>query len=56
VSGKLADDGICLLLKGMKVEDELAAAAVEWAMAVDRVPSATGADGVVLRVAGLRRQ
>lgn len=50
----LTDDGVCLLLKGAKVEDELAAAERDWAMTVDRVPSRTSADGVVLRLTGLR--
>ncbi|HEY4172671.1 MAG TPA: 16S rRNA (guanine(527)-N(7))-methyltransferase RsmG [Rhodopila sp.] len=50
----LTDDGTCLFLKGAKAEDELAAA-TDWSMAVDRVPSQTGQDGVVLRITGLRR-
>lgn len=50
----LTDDGTCLFLKGAKAEDELAAAATDWSMAVDRVPSHTGQDGVVLRITGLR--
>ncbi len=51
----LADDGTCLLLKGAKVETELTAAAKDWDMAVDRTPSRTSPDGVVLRITGLRR-
>ncbi len=50
----LADDGVCLLLKGARVEEELAAAARDWAMTVQRVPSRTGGDGVVVKVTGLR--
>lgn len=50
----LTDDGTCLFLKGAKAEDELAAAATDWSMAVDRVPSQTGQDGVVLRITALR--
>jgi 16S rRNA (guanine527-N7)-methyltransferase len=50
----LTDDGVCLFLKGAKVEDELTAAERDWAMTVDRVPSQTSADGVALRIAGLR--
>jgi 16S rRNA (guanine527-N7)-methyltransferase len=49
----LTDDGVCLFLKGAKVEDELTAAERDWAMTVDRVPSQTSVDGVVLRIAGL---
>jgi 16S rRNA (guanine527-N7)-methyltransferase len=52
----LTDDGTCLFLKGAKVEDELLAAERDWAMTVQRVPSATSADGMVLRVTGLRRR
>lgn len=51
----LTDDGTCLFLKGAKAEDELAAAATDWLMAVDRVSSQTGQDGVVLRITALRQ-
>jgi 16S rRNA (guanine527-N7)-methyltransferase len=50
----LTDDGVCLLLKGARVQEELAAADRDWTMMVSRVPSQTSADGVVLRVTGLR--
>ena len=50
----LTDDGVCLFLKGAKVEDELAAAEKDWTMSVERLPSQTSPDGVVLRIAGLR--
>ena len=50
----LRDDGVCLLLKGARVEEELAAAAGDWTMTVDRVPSQTSAEGVVLRLSGVR--
>lgn len=46
----LTPDGVCLLLKGAKVDDELAAVEQDWSMAVTRIPSKTGADGVVLRL------
>ena len=49
----VADGGVCLLLKGAKVGQELAAAERDWTMTVTRMPSRTGADGVVLRVSGL---
>ncbi|WP_428492929.1 16S rRNA (guanine(527)-N(7))-methyltransferase RsmG [Rhodopila sp.] len=51
----VADGGVCLLLKGAKVEQELAQAAQDWTMSVDRIPSQTSADGVVLRISGLAR-
>jgi 16S rRNA (guanine527-N7)-methyltransferase len=50
----LTADGVCLLLKGAKVEEELAAAGKDWSMQVERLPSRTSADGVVLRLSGLR--
>jgi 16S rRNA (guanine527-N7)-methyltransferase len=52
----LTADGMCLLLKGAKVEAELAAADQDWAMTVNRVPSKTSADGVVLRITGLHER
>ena len=52
----LTSDGVCLFLKGAKVEEELTAASADWSMAVERIPSRTGADGVVLRIGGLRRR
>lgn len=52
----LTDDGICLFLKGAKVDEELAAAERDWAMSVRHVPSRTSPNGVVLRVTGLRRR
>ena len=50
----LTPDGVCLLLKGAKVEAELAAADRDWTMVVRRVPSQTSSEGVVLRVSELR--
>jgi 16S rRNA (guanine527-N7)-methyltransferase len=44
------------LLKGAKVDDELAEADRDWTMAVRRVPSQTNADGVVLHVTELKRR
>jgi len=56
VARLLTADGVCLLLKGAKVQDELAVAEKDWTMTVSRVPSRTSADGVVLRLAGLREK
>jgi 16S rRNA (guanine527-N7)-methyltransferase len=52
----LTSDGMCLLLKGAKAEEELAATARDWTMTVERVPSRSSPDGVVLRLAALRRR
>jgi 16S rRNA (guanine527-N7)-methyltransferase len=50
----LTADGVCLLLKGAKAEEELAAAEPGWTMAVERTPSRTSPGGMVLRLTGLR--
>lgn len=50
----LRDDGICLFLKGAKAEQELSAAQTLWTMRIERIPSQTGADGMVLRISQLR--
>lgn len=52
----LTADGVCLFLKGGKAEEELTAAATDWTMTIDRFPSKTGSDGVVLRLSGLKRK
>ncbi len=46
----LTDDGICLLLKGARVDDELADAQRGRNLSVRRVPSRTSLDGVILVV------
>ena len=52
----LAPSGVCLFLKGAKADEEIAAAEADWRMAVERVPSRTGGDGVVLRISGLEKR
>lgn len=54
VAPLLAPNGICLLLKGAKVDEELMAAEKDWTMTMKRVPSRTGPDGVVLRLSEVR--
>jgi 16S rRNA (guanine527-N7)-methyltransferase len=54
VARLLTGDGVCLLLKGAKVQEELAAADDDWSMAVSQVPSRTSPDGIVLRVEALQ--
>jgi 16S rRNA (guanine527-N7)-methyltransferase len=46
----LTDDGVCLLLKGARVEDELAEARRGRRLSVTRVPSRTSPEGVILIV------
>jgi len=53
---KLVPGGACWFLKGREAEAELAAAARDWAMTVERRPSVTDPAGVVLRLSGIRRQ
>jgi 16S rRNA (guanine527-N7)-methyltransferase len=52
----LAPDGVCLFLKGVKVEEELYEATRDWKVTVDRIPSQTSPEGMVLRLSGLRRK
>jgi 16S rRNA (guanine527-N7)-methyltransferase len=49
----LAADGVCLLLKGAKAEDELAVARKDWRMCVETSPSRTHPDGAILRITRL---
>ncbi len=50
----LAPGGIALFLKGARAEEEIAEASSGWEMTIDRIPSATGPDGVILRIGDLR--
>lgn len=47
-------DSVCLFLKGARVEDELTEAARGWHSRIDRIPSVTARDSVILRVTELR--
>ena len=50
----LARGGVCLFLKGARVDDELTAAAAGWQMHVQRLPS-RNAGGCILRITDLAR-
>jgi 16S rRNA (guanine527-N7)-methyltransferase len=50
----LTEGGTCLLLKGARAQEELEAAERDWTMTVERAQSRTSADGVVLRLTGVR--
>jgi 16S rRNA (guanine527-N7)-methyltransferase len=52
----LAPNGLCLFLKGIRVEEELTEVGGDWAMTVDRIASQTSPQGVVLRLSGLRKK
>lgn len=47
--------GVALFPKGQHAEDEVADAARQWTMSVERLPSRTDANGTVLRVSGIAR-
>ena len=55
--GKAADAGRGLpVSQGCEADEELTAAEPAWAMTTERIPSRTSAEGVVLRVACLRKK
>lgn len=45
----------CLFLKGEKLEDELTAAAKDWKMTIERIPSRSDPNGIILRVREVHR-
>ncbi|MFN6952699.1 MAG: 16S rRNA (guanine(527)-N(7))-methyltransferase RsmG [Albidovulum sp.] len=51
----LAVGGTCLFPKGATVDQELARALEHWRFSYQKVPSATGADGVVLKIGDISR-
>lgn len=51
----LMPGGECLFLKSRGVEAEIAEAALEWTMRIERIPSRTDSSGVVLRVWDIAR-
>lgn len=55
VERHLKPDGLALLLKGAKANEELTAARRAWDFAVNKVPSRSDSAGMVLCVTGLRR-
>jgi 16S rRNA (guanine527-N7)-methyltransferase len=51
----LKPGGVCLFLKGERVDEELTAASKEWIMQVEKWPSATAETGAVLRLGDISR-
>lgn len=51
----LLPEGHCLFLKGRGAEDELTAAAKDWNIAAQRIPSLSDASGLVLHLKEVRR-
>jgi 16S rRNA (guanine527-N7)-methyltransferase len=50
----LTEDGFCLFPKTQAAESEIAEAQRHWSMTIDRFPSQTDANGMILRIADLR--
>jgi 16S rRNA (guanine527-N7)-methyltransferase len=51
----LAVGGTCIFLKGANAASELTAAAAEWHMQIERVPSQTAPDACILRISDIAR-
>ncbi len=51
----LAPGGICLFMKGRNAEAEIAAAAADWRVAVERFASQTDPEAMILRISEVRR-
>jgi 16S rRNA (guanine527-N7)-methyltransferase len=49
----LTPDGVCLFHKSRAAEPEIAEAKRHWSMRIDRIPSQTNANGMILRVSDL---
>ena len=47
-------DGVCLFLKGARLDQEVATAERDWTMTISRIPSQTSVDGVILRITDMR--
>jgi 16S rRNA (guanine527-N7)-methyltransferase len=50
----LTDDGFCLFPKTMAAEPEITEAERHWSMRIERFPSQTDANGMILRISELR--
>jgi 16S rRNA (guanine527-N7)-methyltransferase len=50
----LTDDGFCLFHKSRAADAEITEAERHWSMRIDRIPSETDPNGVILRVSELR--
>jgi 16S rRNA (guanine527-N7)-methyltransferase len=51
----LTPEGSCLFMKGRSVDGELAEARLHWRICVERRPSQTDPDSVILRISDIRR-
>jgi len=55
IAPKLASGGIALLPKGKTAEDELTLALTQWRLRIERFPSCTDEQGVILRLSEIAR-
>ena len=55
VSQHLADDGVALLMKGRRWQEELENARAAWQFSFEAAPSRTDPQAVILSIGGLRR-
>lgn len=53
--GDNGDSGECLFLKGRGVDDELTLASKGWKMTIERIPSLSDSDGIILRLSEVHR-
>ena len=51
----LAPGGVCLFLKGSRIEDELTQARRRWTMQAERFPNPSDSTGTILRIKGLTK-
>ena len=51
----LAEDGMCLILKGRKVNEELTESAKTWIMQTTRYDSSSNPSGTILKLEGISR-
>lgn len=48
--GHLTENGYCLFLKGRQVNDEIAEAKLNWQLNMQKIPSKTSPDGVIVKI------
>ncbi|MDA5092982.1 16S rRNA (guanine(527)-N(7))-methyltransferase RsmG [Aliiroseovarius sp. KMU-50] len=51
----LADNGACLFLKGARFQEEIDEARENWRFEVDKIPSMTNSDAVILKIGAINR-
>lgn len=51
----LSENGVCLFLKGAKYQEEINQALDCWSFELDKIPSVTHADAVILKIGAIKR-